>query len=56
MPVLARAVREVETGVQRGHALSTLRPRFQAIALLVREERARVKTDPPSPRPAGPSS
>ena len=46
MPVLARAVREVETGVQRGHALSTLRPRFQAIALLVREERARVKTDP----------
>ena len=45
MPVLARAVREVETGVQRGHALSTLRPRFQAIALLVREERARVKTD-----------
>jgi hypothetical protein len=42
LPVLAKAVREVETSVQRGQA----RPaKFQAIALLAREERTRVKTD-----------
>jgi hypothetical protein len=41
LPVLARAVREVETGVQRGQVQSA---RFQAIALLARDERARVKT------------
>src|SRR5829696_4317706 len=40
LPVLAKAVREVETGVQRGR---TQPAKFQAIALLVREERARVK-------------
>jgi len=42
LPVLAKAVREVETGVQRGHPQPA---RFQAIALLAREERARVKAD-----------
>ncbi len=45
IPVLARAVREVETAVGRGSALASVRPRFQAIALLVRDERARVKAD-----------
>ncbi len=45
IPVLARAVREVETAVQRGSALAGVRPRFQAIALLVRDERSRVKAD-----------
>ncbi len=45
IPVLARAVREVETAVQRGTALAGVRPRFQAIALLVRDERSRVKAD-----------
>ncbi|GAA0972669.1 RNA polymerase-associated protein RapA [Nocardioides aquaticus] len=45
IPVLARAVREVETAVQRGSALVGVRPRFQAIALLVRDERFRVKAD-----------
>jgi hypothetical protein len=40
LPVLAKAVREVETSVQRGR---TQPAKFQAIALLVREERARVK-------------
>jgi hypothetical protein len=40
LPVLAMAVRDVETGVQRGHVQPA---KFQAIALLVREERARVK-------------
>jgi superfamily II DNA or RNA helicase len=42
--VLARAVREVETAVQRGAAV-TVRTRFQVVALLVREERARVNAD-----------
>jgi hypothetical protein len=45
MPVLARAVREVEGAVQRGKVNPQVRTKFQAIALLVREERARVKKD-----------
>jgi hypothetical protein len=45
IPVLARAVRELETSVQRGPVRPSTRARFQAVALLVREERARVKTD-----------
>ncbi len=44
IPVLAKAVREVENIVQRGGAAG-IRTRFQVIALLVREERARVKAD-----------
>ena len=39
LPVLAKAVREVETNVQRGRSQPA---KFQAIALLVRDERARV--------------
>jgi hypothetical protein len=46
IPVLARAVREVEAAVQRGPVRSSMRARFQAVALLVREERSRVKEDP----------
>jgi hypothetical protein len=46
IPVLAKAVREVEGTVQRGKLTLEVRPRFQAIALLARDERARVKTDP----------
>jgi hypothetical protein len=42
LPVLAKAVRDVETRVQRGRIE---RSRFQAIALLAREERARVRAD-----------
>jgi len=45
IPVLARAVREVETAVQRGPAMSSVRTKFQVVALLAREERARVKAD-----------
>ena len=45
LPVLARAVREVETGVQRGRVAMSTRARFQAVGLLVREERNRVKAD-----------
>ena len=40
LPVLAKAVREVENRAQRGHFERT---RFQVIALLVRDERARVR-------------
>ncbi len=40
LPVLAKAVRDVETRVQRGQSE---RAKFQAIALLAREERSRVK-------------
>ena len=40
LPVLAKAVREVENRAQRGHFERT---RFQVIALLVRDELARVR-------------
>jgi hypothetical protein len=45
IPVLARAVREVEHEVQRGAVSRPGRTKFQVIALLVREERSRVKAD-----------
>lgn len=44
IPLLARAVREVEAATQRGKANPANRTKFQVIALLMREERARVKT------------
>ena len=44
IPILARAVREIESAVERGQAVS-VRSRFQAVALLAREERTRVRTD-----------
>ncbi|MCU1406653.1 MAG: box helicase [Glaciihabitans sp.] len=46
IPVLARAAREVEAAVQKGPLKPSNRARFQVAALLLREERARVKTDP----------
>ncbi|MDF2492799.1 MAG: helicase [Microbacterium sp.] len=45
IPVLARAVREVEAAAQRGPLKASNRTKFQAVALLMREERARVKAD-----------
>jgi superfamily II DNA or RNA helicase len=45
IPVLARAAREVEAAAQKGPLKPTNRARFQVAALLLREERARVKTD-----------
>jgi hypothetical protein len=45
IPVLARAVREVETAAQRGPVTSSVRTKFQVVGLLVREERARLKAD-----------
>jgi superfamily II DNA or RNA helicase len=45
IPVLARAVREVEAGARRGRVAPSLRTKFQVVAVLVREERARIKAD-----------
>jgi superfamily II DNA or RNA helicase len=45
IPVLARAAREVEAAVQKGPLKPSNRARFQVAALLLREERARVKID-----------
>src|SRR5688500_9980910 len=43
LPVLAKAVRDIEMAVQRGKVRPSTRTTFQAVALLVREERARVQ-------------
>ena len=43
--VLARAVREVEAAAERGRVTPAVRTKFQAVALLVREQHARVKAD-----------
>jgi hypothetical protein len=45
IPVLAKAVREIETAIERGQVTAGQRSRFQAVALLVRDERARVRAD-----------
>ena len=45
IPILARKVREVEAKAQRGKLGPPNRVKFQVIAFLVREERARVKAD-----------
>lgn len=49
LPVLARAVREVEAAAQRGPLSPANRTKFQVIALLVREERQRAKADTAPP-------
>ncbi len=43
--MLARAVRAVEASVNRGSVPLSVRTKFQSVALLVRQERARVKTE-----------
>ena len=45
LPVLAMAVRQVEAAAQRGKVRPSGRATYQAIALLVREERAALKAD-----------
>jgi hypothetical protein len=45
IPVLARAVREVEAAAQRGSVSPSARTKFTAVGLLVRDERARIKGD-----------
>src|SRR5690554_2735091 len=46
IPVLARAVREIEGAAERGKVGPSNRTKFQVIALLMREERANAKQDP----------
>ncbi|CCG03666.1 DEAD/DEAH box helicase [Blastococcus saxobsidens] len=43
--VIARAIREVETAAQRGRVTPAVRTKFQVVALLLREERERVRAD-----------
>lgn len=45
IPVLAKAVREVEAAVKRGQLTTAQHGRYQAVALLARDERARVRAD-----------
>ena len=45
IPILARAVRDVESAAGRGKVTAGNRVKFQVAALLVREERARAKED-----------
>ena len=44
LSVLARTAREVEAAARRGRVTPAVRTKFQAVALLLREERARVRT------------
>ncbi|HET9968336.1 MAG TPA: DEAD/DEAH box helicase [Streptosporangiaceae bacterium] len=41
--VLARTAREVEAAAQRGRVTPAVRTKFQAVALLLRDERARIR-------------
>jgi superfamily II DNA or RNA helicase len=43
--VLARTVREVEAAARRGRVTPAVRTKFQAVALLLRDERARVQAE-----------
>ena len=45
MPVLARTASEVEAAAQRGDLRPSDRTKFQVVAVLAREERARVKAE-----------
>ncbi|MFB2555888.1 DEAD/DEAH box helicase [Herbiconiux liangxiaofengii] len=45
IPILARKVREVEAAAQRGKVAPANRTKFLVVALLMREERAGIKTD-----------
>ncbi len=45
IPVLARTAREVETAAQRGRMTTSDRTKFQVVAVLARQERARVRAE-----------
>ncbi len=45
VPVLSGAARDVELAVQRGKLRASTRGTFQAVALLVREERSRIQAE-----------
>jgi hypothetical protein len=49
--VLARAVREVEAALRSGRATPATRTKFQAVALMLRDERARVRAEENSSDP-----
>lgn len=51
--LLAKVVREVESSVQRGQDLPSTRTKFQVVALLMREERARIKAEEGKPGAKG---
>jgi SNF2-related domain/Helicase conserved C-terminal domain len=44
--VLSRTVREVEAAAERGRVTPAVRTKFQAVAMLLRDERARVRAAP----------
>ena len=44
--VISRTAREVEAAAQRGRVTPAVRTKFQAVAMLLRDERARVRTAP----------
>ena len=46
--LLSRTVREVEAAAQRGRVTPAVRTKFQAVAMLLRDERARVRAAPGS--------
>jgi hypothetical protein len=48
MALLARTVREVEAAVKRARVTPAVRMKFQAAALLLRDERARIQASAPS--------
>ena len=48
IPVLAKAVRDIELAVQKGRVGPSVRTSFQVVALLVRQERGRIRTEPGS--------
>jgi hypothetical protein len=56
IPILARAVREVESQAARGKVNAQNRTKFQVSALLIREERNRVKDDSSVTPEVGPKS
>jgi SNF2 family DNA or RNA helicase len=45
IPVLARVVRGIENAAERGKVSASNRVRYRVVAVLAREERARIKTD-----------
>ncbi|OJY39408.1 MAG: helicase [Pseudonocardia sp. 73-21] len=50
MSVMARAVREVESALRNNRMTQSTRTKFQVVALLLREERARVRAEAGSDR------
>ena len=45
LSVITRSVREIQSALRSGRATSATRAKFQAVALLLREERARVRSE-----------